>query len=150
MSELDQNIIGETSGQPEGQPMNAAASNKEEVDEVVRYSIEYRCTPDGLAAIKRRYRYIEDSGVDCDCGDSRHENALHDLAYSDVPVLLRIIERQGDLDESSTDAVLGRAKTALENLSTWEKRYGPLGINMRPIIEELVAAITFGAAKRSI
>jgi hypothetical protein len=44
-----------------------------------------------LGDVRRRLELIQSE--DCRCGDSLHENALHDLANDDVPVLLAELAR---------------------------------------------------------
>jgi outer membrane murein-binding lipoprotein Lpp len=64
-------------------------------------------TPERLAEIEDRYRrsgaaagWPVESG--CRCADAKHENALHDLASSDVPDLLAEVKRL----RAERDAVL--------------------------------------------
>lgn len=47
--------------------------------------------PETLKQVRDRLEYID--AHECDCGETPHEDALHDLAHDDVPVLLKIIER---------------------------------------------------------
>lgn len=65
-------------------------------DEVMQ---AHRLTPDGslfspstLQEVRDRLEYID--AHECDCGETPHEDALHDLAHDDVPALLRVIEHQ--------------------------------------------------------
>lgn len=58
----------------------------------------HRLTPDGslfspatLQEVRDRLEYID--AHECDCGETPHEDALHDLAHDDVPALLRVIEQ---------------------------------------------------------
>lgn len=48
--------------------------------------------PETLQDVKCRLSFIAAS--ECNCNDSPHENAIHDLAHDDVPVLLALIEQQ--------------------------------------------------------
>lgn len=59
----------------------------------------HRLTPAGslfspatLQEVRDRLEYID--AHECDCGETPHEDALHDLAHDDVPALLRVIEQQ--------------------------------------------------------
>lgn len=47
--------------------------------------------PETLKQVRDRLEYID--AHECDCGETPHEDALHDLARDDVPVLLRVIEQ---------------------------------------------------------
>lgn len=47
--------------------------------------------PETLEDIRCRLSFIAAS--ECNCIEGPHENALHDLAHDDVPVLLQVIER---------------------------------------------------------
>lgn len=54
-------------------------------------------SPDGSVFAPRSLQDIRDrltraNQLACDCLDSDHENALHDLAHDDVPVLLRLVD----------------------------------------------------------
>ncbi|MFN6543519.1 hypothetical protein [Mycolicibacterium nivoides] len=58
----------------------------------------HRLTPDGslfspatLQEVRDRLEYID--AHECDCGETPHEDALHDLAHDDVPALLQVIEQ---------------------------------------------------------
>lgn len=46
--------------------------------------------PETLKQVQDRLEYID--AHECDCGETPHEDALHDLAHDDVPVLLKVIE----------------------------------------------------------
>lgn len=46
--------------------------------------------PETLQEVRDRLEYIDDN--ECNCGESQHENALHDLAHDDVPALLHVID----------------------------------------------------------
>lgn len=48
-------------------------------------------SPETLQEVRDRLEYIEEH--ECDCGETPHESALHDLAHEDVPALLHVIER---------------------------------------------------------
>lgn len=48
--------------------------------------------PESLQQVRDRLEFI--GAHECDCGETPHESALHDLAHDDVPVLLKVIERQ--------------------------------------------------------
>lgn len=59
----------------------------------------HKFSPDGslfspvtLQEVRDRLEYID--AHECNCCDSPHEDALHDLAHDDVPVLLKVIEQQ--------------------------------------------------------
>ena len=58
---------------------------------------EWADGPDGSIFAPRSLQDIRDrlaraSQLTCDCLNSDHENALHDLASDDVPVLLRLVD----------------------------------------------------------
>lgn len=48
--------------------------------------------PETLQQVRDRLERIDE--YPCHCGTSEHTDALHDLANDDVPVLLKVIERQ--------------------------------------------------------
>ncbi|AII28211.1 hypothetical protein VC74_gp59 [Mycobacterium phage Sparky] len=48
--------------------------------------------PETLQQVRDRLEFID--AHECDCDESPHSNALHDLANDDVPVLLKVIEGQ--------------------------------------------------------
>jgi len=48
--------------------------------------------PENLRDIECRLSFIQAS--ECNCGDSAHENAIHDLVLVDVPALLKAIKNQ--------------------------------------------------------
>ena len=45
--------------------------------------------PESLDDVRDRLDYIEEH--ECNCNEGPHENALHDLAHDDVPILLELI-----------------------------------------------------------
>lgn len=49
-------------------------------------------SPETLQQVRDRLEYID--AHECDCGETPHEDALHDLAHDDAPVLLKVIEQQ--------------------------------------------------------
>ncbi|QFG09090.1 hypothetical protein I5J49_gp62 [Mycobacterium phage ThulaThula] len=49
--------------------------------------------PESLQEVRDRLEFID--AHECHCDESPHENALHDLANDDVPVLLKVIETLG-------------------------------------------------------
>lgn len=68
-------------------------------DQVNRMLESHKFSPDGsiwapetLQQVRDRLEYID--AHECDCDESPHRNALHDLANDDVPVLLKVIEAQ--------------------------------------------------------
>lgn len=52
--------------------------------------------PESLQDIRNRLTDI--SVTRCDCGESPHLNALHDLALTDLPALLRVLDASDDSD----------------------------------------------------
>lgn len=50
--------------------------------------------PETLQDVKCRLSFIEAS--ECNCAEGPHENAIHDLAHHDVPVLLKVIEHMAE------------------------------------------------------
>lgn len=76
--------------------MTTIASAAAEID---RLLAAHKFSPDGsifapetLRDIECRLSFIEAS--ECNCNDSPHENAIHDLAHTDVPALLLAIKQQ--------------------------------------------------------
>lgn len=59
--------------------------------------------PESLQQVRGRLEFID--AHECDCGETPHESALHDLAHDDVPVLLKVIERQATEVERLREAV---------------------------------------------
>lgn len=47
--------------------------------------------PESLQDIRDRLAFIEAN--ECDCDETPHTSALHDLAHDDVPALLRVVEQ---------------------------------------------------------
>lgn len=62
-----------------------------QIDALVQAASDSLFAPETLDDIRQRLVFIQAS--ECNCGDSPHENALHDLVDDDVPVLLRVIEQ---------------------------------------------------------
>lgn len=60
-------------------------------DDLIQASGDSLFSPEKLQDVCDRLEYID--AHECDCGETPHEDALHDLAHDDVPVLLRVIER---------------------------------------------------------
>lgn len=61
------------------------------IDDLVQASSDSLFAPETLEDIRCRLSFIAAS--ECNCPEGPHENALHDLADDDVPVLLRVIEQ---------------------------------------------------------
>jgi hypothetical protein len=61
------------------------------IDDAIRSAGDSLFSPETLDDITARLALIAHS--ECNCGTTPHENALHDLAVDDVPVLLRVVER---------------------------------------------------------
>ena len=64
--------------------------------------------PESLQQVRDRLARIE--STPCMCVDEPHDNALHDLAHDDVPVLLRLIER--------LQATIERVRALAQDLAT--------------------------------
>lgn len=69
----------------------------ETVEQLDALLAEWAMSEDGSIFAPRslqdiRDRHARSNQLVCNCLDSDHENALHDLAINDVPVLLRLIE----------------------------------------------------------
>jgi hypothetical protein len=60
-------------------------------DEVIEDCGDSIFAPESLDDVRARLASIEETG--CPCLEGDHQNALHDLAHDDVPVLLRAIEQ---------------------------------------------------------
>ncbi len=61
------------------------------VDELLYSLSDYSLFgPESLDDVRHRLAYIDNH--ECKCDEGPHENAIHDLAYDDVPVLLKLIE----------------------------------------------------------
>lgn len=61
------------------------------LDEAIERCSDSIFAPESLEDVRQRLARIEATG--CPCLESDHQNALHDLAHDDVPVLLRVIEQ---------------------------------------------------------
>jgi len=61
------------------------------IDDLIQSCGDSMFAPESLDDIRRRLAFIESS--ECECDTTPHENAIHDLAFDDVPVLLRVIEK---------------------------------------------------------
>ena len=61
------------------------------VDDLIQALGDSIFAPETLQQVRDRIARIDSTA--CMCGDTPHENALHDLAHDDVPVLLRAIDR---------------------------------------------------------
>lgn len=61
------------------------------VDRLIQAASDSVFAPKSLEDIRQRLAVLKQS--ECNCTDGPHENALHDLALDDVPVLLRVIEQ---------------------------------------------------------
>lgn len=62
-----------------------------DVDELVRAASHSLFKPESLQDVRDRLARIDASP--CRCADTPHENALHDLANDDVPVLLKVVDQ---------------------------------------------------------
>lgn len=87
-------------------------------DEVMQ---AHRLTPDGslfspstLQEVRDRLEYID--AYECDCGETPHEDALHDLAHDDVPALLRVIEHQAAENERLQAELLAERTTEADQI----------------------------------
>ncbi|BCO56111.1 hypothetical protein MINTM005_13550 [Mycobacterium intracellulare] len=68
--------------------------------------------PESLEDVQQRLARIDSN--ECRCGDSPHENALHDLAHDDAPALLRLVESL-ETKRAKVKALCERAIDVLEN-----------------------------------
>ncbi|NOR03669.1 hypothetical protein HGK72_26825 [Mycolicibacterium fortuitum] len=73
--------------------------------------------PESLQQVRGRLEFID--AHECDCGETPHESALHDLAHDDVPVLLKVIERQ------ATEVERLRSYKSLPPGMVWQDYYSP-------------------------
>lgn len=62
-----------------------------DANQLIQASSDSIFSPESLADIACRLSFIEAS--ECNCVEGPHENALHDLARDDVPVLLKAVDR---------------------------------------------------------
>lgn len=69
--------------------------------------------PRSVAAIQER---LDRANSGCSCGDSVHENALHDLASSDLPVLIAAYENVVT-DLATARNVIEQVRPALESIA---------------------------------
>lgn len=102
------------------------------VDELVEASSYSLFAPATLQDIRNRLSCIAAS--ECDCGESPHENAVHDLIADDVPVLLRVIEKQAEKIKQLTHGEMG---DHIAQLVSWNDEHNvPSDIRMLKISEE--------------
>lgn len=62
-----------------------------EIDGLIQEAGDSLFAPEKLEDIRCRLSFVAAS--ECNCDETPHENALHDLAHDDVPVLLSVIDR---------------------------------------------------------
>lgn len=79
-------------------------------DDMVQASSDSLFAPGSLEDVRCRLSFIQAS--ECNCDEGPHENALHDLANDDVPVLLSVIGRL-DTELKTTRAQLDQALSLL-------------------------------------
>ena len=105
-------------------------------DELIQATGDSFWSPETLQEVRDRLEYID--AHECDCGETPHESALHDLAHDDVPVLLKVIERQAAEVERLRHELTERYDPAV-----WANQAG--GVTLRHHID-LVSTFT---AKRA-
>lgn len=92
----------------------------EAIDELIQASSDSLFAPETLEDIRCRLSFIEAS--ECNCNEGPHENALHDLADDDVPVLLRVVEKQA--------ADIERLKVACKTLGDMVARMNQMALDI--------------------
>ncbi|MBP3087014.1 hypothetical protein [Mycolicibacterium fortuitum] len=91
--------------------------------------------PESLQQVRDRLEFID--AHECDCGETPHESALHDLAHDDVPALLKVIERQA-AEVERLRATVERVRELAHNPETWSGT-GVVTVTPRRILAALDA-----------
>jgi len=102
-------------------------AGERELSEVDRLLEDHKFSPDGsifepesLQDICERLGYIDEH--ECVCNESPHLNALHDLAYDDVPALLTVLDTLTDRIAALEQAVARVREARSERDAGYKRR----------------------------